>query len=154
MARLVSHKPINPYLRFSPAKRKCLFLDEFGTGAATSAYGVSSLGASGEMASICRHQPRQAVQQHTTNPRLHHYAAWRFALFFLGGSWPFIGDLPTPARWRTFSAFGTSATAARGEVVRSPECRKFLRYRHVDQLVKRDPCSFCKLNVLLPGAKG
>jgi hypothetical protein len=53
-------------------------------------------------------------RQHTTNPRLHHHAAWRFALFFLGGNTsPFIGGLPTPARLRTFSAFGISARAAR-----------------------------------------
>jgi hypothetical protein len=46
-------------------------------------------------------------RQHTTNRRLHHHAAWRFALFFLGGnSSPFIGGLPTPARLRSFSAFG------------------------------------------------
>ena len=34
---------------------------------------------------------------------------------------------------------------ARGEVVRSPECREFLRHRHVDQLVKRYPFSFREL---------
>src|SRR5450759_357288 len=64
-------------------------------------------------------------RQHTTNLRLHHHAAWRFALFFLGGnSSPFIGGLPTPARLRTFSAFGISARAARAvkwSAVRSAE---------------------------------
>jgi hypothetical protein len=35
--------------------------------------------------------------------------------------------------------------SARGEVVRSPECREFLRHRHVDQLVKRYPFSFREL---------
>jgi hypothetical protein len=45
---------------------------------------------------------------------LHHHAAWLYALLFLGGSSsPFIGDLPTTARLRTFSAFGISARAAR-----------------------------------------
>jgi len=48
---------------------------------------------------------RQVVS--SGQPRLHHHAAWRFALFFLGGSSsPFLGGLPTPARLRTFSAFG------------------------------------------------
>jgi len=35
--------------------------------------------------------------------------------------------------------------SSRGEVVRGPECREFLRYRHVDQLVKCYPFSFNEL---------
>src|ERR1035437_3591630 len=49
-----------------------------------------------------------------SQPRLHHHAAWLYALLFLGGSSsPFIGGLPIPVRLRTFRAFGISARAAR-----------------------------------------
>jgi hypothetical protein len=37
------------------------------------------------------------------------------------------------------------ARGSRGEVVRSPQCREFLRHRRVDQLVKRYPFSFREL---------
>jgi hypothetical protein len=82
-----------------------------------------------------------------TQSPLSHHAAWRFIFFFLGGnSSRFVGGLPTPARLSTFSAFGISARAARAvEVVRRPECRKFLRHRYGDQLVQRYSFSFREL---------
>src|SRR5450755_4440101 len=61
---------------------------------------------------VIRAKRSKSDRQHTTNPRLHHHAAWRFALFFLAGnSSPFIGGLPTLARLRTFSAFGIPSSS-------------------------------------------
>src|ERR1039458_9287799 len=46
---------------------------------------------------------------------------------------------------RECASSGICTRGSRGEVVRSPECREFLRHRHVDQLVKRYPFSFREL---------
>src|SRR5258705_11686254 len=70
-----------------------------------------------------------------------------FCSFFFG--WQFIALCRRLANTGSLEDFqrlrDIRTRSSRGEVVRRPECREFLRHRHVDQLVKRYPFSFREL---------
>src|ERR1035437_4781020 len=73
----------------------------------------------------------------------------RLALCSLSPGWQFIAlsrRLANTGPLEDFQRLWDIRTrGSRGEVVRSPECREFLRHRHVDQLVKRYPFSYREL---------